>query len=365
MTIGLGQFQKRSLYKEYLQRLDASAVLDFYGVENASEVHRHDDTTEVIHSCLLDRVEPHHMNGDRNPSASCNLTKKLYVCYAYWGGDLIHLIQKMERKDDFERVIPHLGRFLGEATVTQDVFRAELERLFAGQSVYELELPSYSDRVLLPWATSHPYLREVRGVSLEACSELRLGYDQRENRIVFPHFWDGKLVGWQKRAIPGKPERWPATDPDWPKYKNTTGFPKHETIYGYDRARAEVTRTGSTVVVVESPMSVARSVSLGTSVPVLATFGASPSPRQIDLLKEFDNVVVWMDPDPAGLLAEKKLVRGLYRHTKVRVAQSDSGMDLADYQTLEEVETKIEEAQPASMRMSEYQEREYARRARD
>ena len=83
------------MYEDYKRRLDARQVLEHYGADNCMEQMGRDGSTEIIHSCLLDRVEPHHRNGDQNPSAACNLDKKLYVCYNYWGGDLFHFIAKM------------------------------------------------------------------------------------------------------------------------------------------------------------------------------------------------------------------------------------------------------------------------------
>ena len=343
----LEQLSTKHLYREYLRRLDAQAVLDHYGAENATETRGSDGTIEVVHSCLLDREEPHHSHGDQKPSASCNLEKKVYNCFGYWGGTLLHLMMKMEHKGDLRGIVPMLTNFLGESTLTQDQFRDELYKLFDIGGLYTIDLPSYSDRILLPWAKSHPYLREVRGISVEASTKLRIGYDPVDNRITFPVFWEGKLVGWQKRAIPRSPGKWPGTDPDWPKYRSSSGFPKKETFYNFPDQRERV-------LVVESPFSVAKAVSLGLSVPTIASFGASFSDRQLDLLKDFREVTVWMDDGNAGEMAERRLVRKLHTHSKVYAVQPDIGKDLADYDTLEEVEAKIEDRIPAIFRIADY-----------
>lgn len=220
MKIGLRDALAKHAYAEYRRRLDAYAVMDYYAAEHCSEVPGADGTTEIMHSCLLDRVEPHHSNGDQNPSACVNVDKKTFVCFAIgYGCDLMHLIAKMEGKDSIVEALPDIEQFLVGKTSDRNAFRAEIEALFAKPGLSPVEIPTYHDRILSPWAGTHPYLGE-RGITVEAVDKLRLCYDSRENRIVFPHFWEGKLVGWQKRAIPNRPGKWVGTSPDWPKYRS-------------------------------------------------------------------------------------------------------------------------------------------------
>jgi hypothetical protein len=118
------------MYREYRRRLDVRAVLEHYGAENSYEQSGSDGTTEIIHSCLIDRVEPHHTNGDANPSAACNVDKKVYICYQWWGGDLFHLIAKMEGKESLADIVPILGQFLTGIAQEPDKVRAELDKIF-------------------------------------------------------------------------------------------------------------------------------------------------------------------------------------------------------------------------------------------
>lgn len=354
MRTGFDHINEQALYHDYVRRLDAQAVLDHYGAENQrTEINSKDGTTEIIHSCLLDRVEPHHANGDRNPSAACNLEKKLYTCYAYWGGDLFHLIQKLEGKESIDGIIPVVGEFLGDATADTDDYKADAERIFAAlqRGAYSAELPQYSDRILAPWAFVHPYLAE-RGVDRDTASRLHIGWDERTNRITIPHFWKGHLVGWQLRAIPDRPGLWPGTGGGGiPKYQSNSGFPKSETLYGYDRVAGT-----DRVIVVESPFSVIKAVALGIS-GVVATFGAKVSTTQIDLLKDFRRVTVWMDNDSrslAGRIAERRLVNYLYRHTRVDVVAADLDRDLGDCCTAQEVELKLASTEPALVALARY-----------
>lgn len=337
------ELREAEAYRDYRRRLDPRAVLDHYGAENAYEQIGADGTTEIIHSCLIDRIEPHHNNGDASPSAACNLDKKVYICYQWWGGDLFHLIAKLEGKESLADIVPMLSHFLAGATQPVDKVRAELDKIFAQPSVFTVDLPRYADRVLEPWLREHPYWA-ARGIAPETIVQFRLGFDPAENRVVFPHFYDGALVGWQKRVTP-------ETTPAFPKYRNSVGFPKAETLYNFDAARRF-----RSVIVVESPMSVVRAHSLGFP-NVVATFGAKVTGHQIELLRQWRDIYVWFDADAAGYSGEQKLVSGLYRHSGVRVVIPVPGRDAGDCADEGEFLERIASAVPAVMRMIEYGKR--------
>lgn len=320
----------RRMYKEYLRRIDAEAVLEHYGPQN---MHRQGD--ELIHSCLLDRVDAHHANGDANPSASMNVDKKSYNCYSYGGGNVLWFIMKMEGKEEFHEIVPLLSEFLTGSTVDTSSFLDELEKYLAAKPAAE-SIPTYNERILKRWAKYHPYLRS-RGITKDTAETFQLGYDEEHARITIPHWVNGKLVGWQRRALAD--ERWPMTQvehaPDGtpldggriPKYKNSPGFPKDSTLYNLDRASMDAS---GAVTVVESPMSVAKAHSCGIN-NVVATFGAKINPPQIDLLKSFHQVAVWFDDDDAGRSGAYKLMDNLYRFTTVHHVIPEEGKDMADY----------------------------------
>ena len=355
MRTGFDHLNESLLYADYQRRLDAQAVLDHYGAENQrTEINRHDGTTEIIHSCLIDRVERHHANGDQNPSAACNLEKKLYACYVWWSGDLFHFIQKMEGQEGIDGIIPVVGEFLGEKPTSEE-FRAEVDRFFAAikGGAYSAGPSQYDKRILAPWAFAHPYLAE-RGIDHDTASRLHIGWDERTNRITIPHFWQGHLVGWQARAIPDRPGAWPGTVPAVPKYKSNSGFPKADTLYGFDEAVRRSAETGR-VIVVESPFSVIKAAALHVAgYGVVATFGAKVSKAQIALLREFPKVTVWMDDDAAGRIAERKIVTALHRLTSVDVVTPDIGKDLGDCCSVQEVEHKLATTEKAFNALRRY-----------
>lgn len=348
-TTDIAGLMEKHRYREYLNRLDAREVLARYGAENVREAPGSDGTTELIHSCLLDRVSPHHSNADRNPSACVNVERRTFVCYSSgYGCDLLHLIALLEGKEVVLDALPVISSLMVPSVRPADELLRQIEKFFAEPATATLELPTYHERVLQPWGQYHPYLA-TRGITGHGAEVLRLGWDPQENRIVFPHFWNDKLVGWQKRAIPATPD-WPGTVPDYPKFRSSIGFPKSETLYNYDTARRF-----RNVIVVESPMSVARARSLGVDNAV-ATFGAKTSDLQLAHLREFGTVWVWFDADSAGYAGERKVVSGLYRHCEVKVVTPDIARDLGDSRDADEIFAKLEAAVPAALRVPEYGE---------
>jgi DNA primase len=86
---------------------------------------------------------------------------------------------------------------------------------------------------------------------------------------------------------------------------------------------------------------------------VVATFGAKITDEQIALMRDFPEVLLWMDPDSAGYSAERKVRRELMRYTNVKVVVPEEGMDLGDYNDVEIVRGMLESATPARMRLME------------
>ena len=357
MITGMQALADERLYYRYLHSLDAREVLVHYGAEHVTEQPGEDGTTELVHSCLIDRVEPHHKHRDANPSASVNVEKRKFICYASkWKGDLFHLIMKMEGKESFSEALLAVSDLIHAGPDDDETCKDKLVRTMAAPGAYTVAPPSYGESILNPWiqwTMPHPYLT-WRGITEEAVEMLHLGWDEADNRIVFPHFFKGQLVGFQKRAIPPGP--WPESAEQEPKYKSSLGFPKSETLYGYDFCRTRGIQNMHTevdVVVVESPFSVAKAYSLGIPY-VLATFGAKVTPNQLALLHDFASITVWFDDDPAGRTGERTLLAGL-PVGKVRVVQPYPGRDLGDCSTREEVQTMLDSAVPGFMKLAQYE----------
>lgn len=260
-------------------------------------------TGEINHGCL---VSPDaHSDQKANPTASLNYQKLVYKCLGCGAsGGLLWFIATCRGGSSTEaRNWLEQTAGLGTSVMELDQMLRFLDNMYATKS--RTPIPTYSDRALTPWDFLHPYFTDPydqggRGIPEETAKEFRLGWDQRTDRVVLPHFWQGKLVGWQTRKMP--PEwrsmPWAEGAPEIhsglvsaPKYHSSPDFPKDATIYNYKP------RCTTGVVVVESMMSVLRH---HHALHLEATFGASVTEVQVKRLSAHENIVLWMDNDKAG-----------------------------------------------------------------
>lgn len=246
---------------------------------------------ELTHGCL---VSPEmHSDQVRNPTASLNYEKLTYKCLGCGAqGGILWLIVKVRGCDYAEA-----RAWLGSETGTVDGAVMPLQKLldyydalYVSARIVPPVMPVYDPAVLEPWLqVVHPWLTTGvpdlniigRRIPEQTVRDLKIGWDPADDRIVIPHFWQGRLVGWQKRRLSG----------GGPKYVSTDDLPKDTTIYDYDPER-------KTAVIVESPLSVARH---RHALPMEGTFGAAVTDRQVRLItRHYERCVLWMDNDPGG-----------------------------------------------------------------
>lgn len=291
------------------------ALLSEFGARNIAVFGR-----EVHHSCVLPFGL--HPNGDRNPSASINLDKLVFSCFVCGGGTLTWWIATCRG----ETVTKARGWLSSASGMDGTNLRGLLDYFDA---IYHPDnrktvIPSYSTRVLAPWRFIHPYMTERRHIPVETLKKFNVGYDPDRERIVIPHFWKNKLVGWQSRRL--------ANDKT-PKYLSSPDFPKRETIYNLQ---------AGPVVVVESPMSVLARAAAYPSIE--ATFGASVTSNQIQILAHHPKVTLFFDNDEAGWNATAKVAEALMAYTDVRVVENPfeaDAADLSDQEFLRLVESAV------------------------
>ncbi len=128
-------------------------------------------------------------------------------------------------------------------------------------------------------------------------------YDRFRGRLMFPiQDVHGNVVGFTGRIL--------TADPTQPKYMNTPETPvyrKSGVLYGLDKAKAEIRRTGLAVIV-EGNMDVVSSHQAGIT-NVVAASGTALTLEQLGLLKRFTtNLAIAFDQDAAGAAAT---LRGL------------------------------------------------------
>lgn len=299
------------------------ALLAEFGV---TRVHHEQPRHELQHRCAL----PWH--DERRPSASINYQTLTYRCYScdskgglYW---FIASCRQSSSADARHWLETHSGGGPEGMGLTDLLTR--LDAIFNTDDGRSAPIPKFSSRVLDPWRFIHPYLtdteRPCRGIPEQNVIDLQIGWNPETDRIVFPAYWKGDLVGWQTRRISkSDPIRWQMS-PD---------FPRERVIYNYDPVRR-------TAFVVESMMSVAKHLH---HLPIEATFGAAVTDAQVRALAQHENIVLGIDPDPAGWrwalgTAEGKgryrtkipgLAERLAPYSNVRVTTSPWTGDFADY----------------------------------
>lgn len=131
----------------------------------------------------------------------------------------------------------------------------------------------------------------------------RTSYDRFRERLMFPIRDDrGRVVGFGGRILPGSGIE--GNNPP-PKYMNTPQTPifdKGNILYGLDRAKDEIRRNASSVIV-EGYMDVIAAHQHGFK-NVVASMGTALTDRQALLLQRFgERIVLAMDADEAGSAA--------------------------------------------------------------
>jgi hypothetical protein len=342
-------FEPAFLPSEIKEEL-CKGLLNEFGIHDVRE---HARTSELVHGC---RVSKYHSDQDRNPTASLNFDRLTFKCLGCKAsGGILWFISQMRgcsTREAYQWISDQTGT--GGSTLDLTLLLQMLDALEVSNSS-RVPIPTYPDRFLDPWRLTHPYLTDPRseggrGIPLTNVLSMQLGYayeypvseHQTSERIVIPHFWDGRLVGWQTRRL--------AAD-GTPKYLSSPDFPKDRTVYNYQRAR-------SIAVVVEAPLSVVQHVH---ALPMEATFGASVTEDQVALLAKHPTVVLFFDNDDGGWDAvqgrpgERRgdlglpgLAERLSPYSNVLVVENPYDADAGEM-TTQDVSSLIAEAVPYSV----------------
>ena len=136
-----------------------------------------------------------------------------------------------------------------------------------------------------------------KGNSLEELNDIDLSntnHDTFINRIMFPlHNANGKVIGFSGRIYNGE---------DLNKYQNTKEtviFKKRENLFNYHRAKEEI-RKSKSLIVMEGFMDVIRAHTVGIK-NCIATMGTALAPEQLALIKKLsNNIYLCYDGDNAG-----------------------------------------------------------------
>lgn len=292
-----------------------------------------------------------HKHGDTTGKFAIHRDKKVFNCWVCGGGTLLSLgmaVWDLQEEDAINRLLDMCGE------PSDERFEAEIEDLLRDERAREPVVPWFNEKVLEtfenPWDSEalREYLESKR-ISVEVAENHRVGFDPAAVKInkktneryegcgvVFPHFWKGRLVGWQIR--------WLEDTPKWVgKYKNTMDMPKKWTLYNYDYLYLEP----RPLIVVESVPTALFLETLGF--PSIATFGGSITPEQLKLLRACQQgLILAPDNDSPGEKFVEQAVPYLERFIDVKVCppvgEEGSGADLADLDDPQEALEVIEDA---------------------
>lgn len=279
---------------------------------------------ELVVACTLGE----HRNQDRDPTGALNFKKLVYKCLGCGAsGGLLWFIT--EHRGGTSR---DARTWLAEQTGTEghvmdlSALLRYFDALYANKPG-KAPIPTYSERVLEPWMLIHPYLTDApeydeqgrnvggRGIPEQTLERFKVGYaeaypyekNRTSERIVIPHFWKGKLVGWQTRRL---------SSDGTAKFKSTGDFPKDTTIYNYDPE-------AKSAIVVEAAFSVLRHEH---HQHLESTFGANVTDSQIRLLGRHPRLYWWLDNDHAGWNAYRGHFDSRGRQTRMGVLEATSQM---------------------------------------
>lgn len=235
---------------------------------------------------------------EKGASFSINIEKGLFICYA------------CDERGNFAKLAAHLGvgGYGGFGPGADD---PGLAAATARKRIPEVEeaLEATADQKLFPidwiewWQQDAKNGWAERGITdPKVLADFQLGYAIEDDALIIPlHDHHGRPIGVVRRF------RNPP--PDVAKYKYPKGVKISHVLYGFAQA-ASVERLDQ-LVVVEGSIDALKAWSFGT--PAVAILGARASQRQVELIESLapTSLVLMLDADRAGRVAEKHLVEDL------------------------------------------------------
>jgi hypothetical protein len=338
-------------YSQFEDRIDLDAFEEAIGFSPFAQERGND-----IGHCLF---PDNHKHGDTTGKFAIHRESRLYNCFVCGGGNLLSLV--MELYDyDVDQATEWIHQFAtGADTRSDDEFAEYLIALLEDVEKRVTSIPYFNPRVLERFDGPTDYFRS-RGISDEVIERYGLRYsdevlkpaptkvgrDGQRIKIdddyigpasIWPHFWQGRLVGWQYRWHDFDKDH--AKTPKWlGKWTNTTDFPRNETLFNYD-----------TAVKYEEPVIVTES--LGTtlfleslSIPAIAYFGSKLHDEQLRLLRRFGHGVILAPDNDSNRAGDRVLGAARYLErfvpvwvldkippAEVGMEKDADGIDLGDF----------------------------------
>jgi len=257
---------------------DMEELLTRLGIEIISST-----GSEVKGSCPAHLERTGHI--DHNPSWFINADTGAHICFSCgFKGGLYSLISYVQGID-YEKAREWIG---SEEDLILRYDRAVREK--------KNEIPEQTvitESMLSAFVTPPEEALLSRGISVSVAQKYEILWDRLRECWILPvrDAVTGSLCGWQEKGYKTRHFN------NYPK-----GMKKNIALFGFQQY------TGGDMVVVESPLDVARLASVGVTGGV-ATFGCAISTSQINVIRGADRVVFAMDNDDAGHKASKELLK--------------------------------------------------------
>jgi DNA primase len=222
---------------------------------------------------------------DHNPSWSINADTGAHNCFSCgFRGGLQFLVS-------YVNGIPYEEANEWVKTTTSDL-SARLERALAPKVKVVEDSINLTEANLAAYTLPPFEILKQRGITIDSAVKYEILYDSRKDCWILPiRDVKGKLLGWQEKGVRGR------------YFMNyPTGIKKSQSLFGYSQYK------GGNMIVVESPLDVARMDSVGVSGGV-ATYGTSVSKDQINMIKGADRIIFAMDNDDAGRTTSSDLLQ--------------------------------------------------------
>ena len=237
---------------------------------------------------------PYH--NDSNASFCVNVRKGVFICYSCGKSGNIYQLEKFL----------NTGDYVEQTTSTATEVKRKIESLKKAKPA-KLELVSDSEIDFFRLG-DHQYKKwlDIRKISSTTVDKFLLGYDQMRDALVIPvrDYRTGKVVSFIHRNLD--------TSDGSPKYKYRKGFKISQNLFGAWQCVVESQSMQiKKIAIVEGSIDALSMWEVGC--PAVAILGASPSTKQINILKALSPVeyVIMTDRDRAGREAGLKLETAL------------------------------------------------------
>ena len=221
---------------------------------------------------------------DANPSWYINADTGVHNCFScHFKGHVGSLVEYVQGVDS-ELAKKWVNS--GERNLTR-----AFEKLTSPTPLQEQSIP-ITESMLSAFVSPPDYALISRGITPIAADYYGILWNPSNESWILPirDPYSNKLIGWQEK---------------WFKERRFNNFPpkikKSSTLFGYENYR------GPDMIVVESPLDVARLASLGLLGGV-AVCGSAVSKEQINLIRSSEHIIFAMDNDEAGLSSSSVLL---------------------------------------------------------